>query len=155
MLLNCVKRFSKRGWYLYTKSAFFPTILGSVESRGKIPSTFFSFNIFQFRIWSEMGGLVKTIFPSFFRCTAQGGVVTPPRVESLDDPRGHPANQAGLEVDDLFRPPIGKDGGPAFDNLFACGSIIAHQDWMRMKCGSDLAIGTASAAVDVFSSFNP
>jgi len=77
----------------------------------------------------------------------------PPRAESLDDPRGHPANQAGLEVDDLFRP-IGKDGGPVFDNLFACGSILAHQDWMRMKCGSGLAIGTALAAVDAFSSFN-
>jgi len=70
------------------------------------------------------------------------------------DPRGHPANQAGLEVDDLFRP-IGKDGRPAFDNLFTCGSILAHQDWMRMKCGSGLAIGTASAAVDAFSSFSP
>ena len=63
--------------------------------------------------------------------------------------RGHPANRAGLEVDDLFRP-IGKDGVPVFDNLFACGSILAHQDWMRMKCGSGLAIGTASAAVDAF-----
>lgn len=70
------------------------------------------------------------------------------------DPRGHPANQAGLEVDNLFRP-IGKDGRPAFDNLFACGSILAHQDWMRMKCGSGLAISTASAAVDAFFSFNP
>jgi len=56
-------------------------------------------------------------------------------------------------VDDLFRP-IGKDGGPVFYNLFACGYILAHQDWMRMKCGSGLAIGTASAAVDAFSSFN-
>ncbi len=69
------------------------------------------------------------------------------------DLRGHPANQAGLDVDDLFRP-IDKDGRPAFDNLFACGSILAHQDWMRMKCGSGLAISTASAAVDAFSSYN-
>ena len=70
------------------------------------------------------------------------------------DLRGHPANRAGLDVDDLFRP-IGRDGRPAFDNLFACGSILAHQDWMRMKCGSGLSISTASAAVDAFSSFNP
>ena len=69
------------------------------------------------------------------------------------DLRGHPANRAGIEVDDLFRP-IGKDGRPVFDNFFACGSILAHQDWMRMKCGSGLAIGTASSAVDAFSSFN-
>ena len=65
------------------------------------------------------------------------------------DLRGHPANQAGLEVDDLFRP-IGKDGRPAFANLFACGSILAHQDWMRMKCGSGLAIGSAYAAVNAY-----
>lgn len=68
------------------------------------------------------------------------------------DLKGHPANRAGLEVDDLFRP-VAKGGKPAFDNLFACGSILAHQDWMRMKCGSGLAMGTALAAVDAFSSF--
>jgi len=45
--------------------------------------------------------------------------------------------------------------GTATDNLFACESIPVHQDWMRMKCGSGLAIGTASAAVDAFSSFSP
>jgi glycerol-3-phosphate dehydrogenase subunit B len=32
--------------------------------------------------------------------------------------------------------------------LFAAGSILAHQDWMRMKCGSGLAIATAYAAVE-------
>jgi glycerol-3-phosphate dehydrogenase subunit B len=69
------------------------------------------------------------------------------------DLRGHPANQSGIEVDKFFRP-LDENGGPAFDNLFACGSILAHQDWMRMKCGSGLAISTASAAVDAFSSFD-
>jgi hypothetical protein len=32
--------------------------------------------------------------------------------------------------------------------LFAAGSILAHQDWMRMKCGSGLALSTAYAAVN-------
>jgi glycerol-3-phosphate dehydrogenase subunit B len=62
------------------------------------------------------------------------------------DPRGHPVNQAGLEIDDLFRP-LDRSGKPARRLLFAAGSILAHQDWMRMKCGSGLAIATAHAAV--------
>lgn len=63
------------------------------------------------------------------------------------DPRGHPINEAGLEIDDRFRP-LGLDGRPAFENLFAAGSILAHQDWMRSKCGAGLAIATAYGAVE-------
>lgn len=65
------------------------------------------------------------------------------------DPRGHPINRAGLEVDEHFRP-LNRNGEPAFENLFAAGSILAHHDWMRMKCGSGLAIATAYAAVNAF-----
>ncbi|PKN62305.1 MAG: anaerobic glycerol-3-phosphate dehydrogenase subunit B [Deltaproteobacteria bacterium HGW-Deltaproteobacteria-15] len=65
------------------------------------------------------------------------------------DLRGHPVNRAGLEIDGLFRP-LDRTGGPAFDRLFAAGSILAHQDWMRMKCGSGLAIGSAYGAVKGF-----
>ena len=39
---------------------------------------------------------------------------------------------------------------PAFKLLFAAGSILAHQDWMRMKCGSGLALATGFAAVQSF-----
>jgi glycerol-3-phosphate dehydrogenase subunit B len=63
------------------------------------------------------------------------------------DPRGHAVNQAGIEVDASFRP-LGSDGAPAFPNLFAAGSVLAHQDWMRMKCGSGLSIATAYGAVE-------
>ncbi len=69
--------------------------------------------------------------------------------EDFFDPRGHPINRAGLEIDDTFRP-LDISGQPAFPNLFAAGSILAHQDWMRMKCGSGLAIATAYAAVNAF-----
>jgi len=69
------------------------------------------------------------------------------------DPRGHPVNRSGLEVDPFFRP-LDVTGEPAFENLFAAGSILAHQDWMRMRCGSGLAIGSAYAAVDAFSRMN-
>jgi glycerol-3-phosphate dehydrogenase subunit B len=63
------------------------------------------------------------------------------------DPSGHAINRAGLEIDDAWRP-LDADGKPAWPRLFAVGSILAHQDWMRSKCGSGLAISTAWAAID-------
>jgi len=65
------------------------------------------------------------------------------------DPQGHPANRAGLEVDRSFRP-LDAAGRPAFEKLHAAGSILAHQDWMRMKCGAGLSVATAFAAVKAF-----
>jgi len=65
------------------------------------------------------------------------------------DPRGHLINQAGIEIDDRFRP-LDASGKPVFKNLFAAGSILAHQDWMRQKCGSGLAIASAHAAVNAY-----
>jgi glycerol-3-phosphate dehydrogenase subunit B len=73
--------------------------------------------------------------------------------ESFLDPGGHPANRAGLEIDDLFRP-LDNVGRPAFQTLFAVGSILAHQDWIRMKCGSGLAIATAYGAIKAFLELN-
>ena len=69
--------------------------------------------------------------------------------EDFLDSRGHPVNRAGVEIDDDFRP-LDSAGNPVYENLFAAGSILAHQDWMRMKCGSGLAIATAYGAVDSF-----
>jgi glycerol-3-phosphate dehydrogenase subunit B len=65
------------------------------------------------------------------------------------DARGNAINRAGLEIDGHFRPLL-KNGHQAFENLYAAGSILAHQDWMRMKCGAGLAIATAYAAVNSF-----
>jgi glycerol-3-phosphate dehydrogenase subunit B len=62
-------------------------------------------------------------------------------------PEGHPINSAGVEVDNSFRP-VDNSGRVVQNNLFVVGSILAHQDWMRMKCGSGLAISTAYAAVN-------
>jgi glycerol-3-phosphate dehydrogenase subunit B len=67
------------------------------------------------------------------------------RREFLDS-RGHLINQAGLEVDDSFRP-LDDSGRPVFETLFAAGSILAHNDWKRMKCGAGVAIATAFGAV--------
>jgi len=66
--------------------------------------------------------------------------------ENFLDRRGHPVAYAGLETDECLRP-LGTSGRPAHPRLFAAGSILANQDWMRMKCGSGLAIATAYAAV--------
>ena len=65
------------------------------------------------------------------------------------DPRGHPVNRAGLEIDDSFRP-LHTSHQPAFRTLFAAGSILAHNDWKRLKCGAGLAIATAFGAVKSF-----
>ena len=58
---------------------------------------------------------------------------------------GHAANMAGVEVDSRLRPVSA--GIPVHENLFAAGAILAHHDWMRMKCGAGLAIATAYKAV--------
>jgi len=63
------------------------------------------------------------------------------------DPAGHAINRAGLSIDDAWRP-LGANGKPVWPGLYAVGSILAHQDWMRAKCGSGLSIATAWAAVD-------
>jgi len=73
--------------------------------------------------------------------------------KSFLDPRGHPINRAGLEIDDTFRP-LDRSGRPAYRTLFAAGSILAHQDWMRMKCGSGLSIATGYGAVNAFARLN-
>lgn len=65
------------------------------------------------------------------------------------DPLGHPLNCAGIEVDDMFQP-LGKSGSPFLPGLFAAGSILAHCDWSRLKCGSGMAIASAHAAVNAF-----
>ncbi|CAB1057165.1 Anaerobic glycerol-3-phosphate dehydrogenase subunit B (EC [Olavius sp. associated proteobacterium Delta 1] len=74
--------------------------------------------------------------------------------DRLFEPSGHAINLAGLETDDMLRP-LGTGGQPAFENLFAAGIILAHQDWTRMKCGSGLSVATAYGAVKSFSSLRP
>lgn len=69
--------------------------------------------------------------------------------KGLFDHGGHPINRAGVETDKHLRP-TNKNGQVILPNLFAAGSILAHQDWVRMKCGSGLAITTAYSAVKHF-----
>lgn len=62
------------------------------------------------------------------------------------DRKGHAVNRAGIETDDQFRP-TDPAGVPIHPNLFAAGSVLAHQDWKREKSGAGIAITTAYAAV--------
>ncbi len=63
------------------------------------------------------------------------------------DPKGHPINQCGLETDQWLRP-LDASGNPAHPHLYAAGAILAHNDWMRMKCGAGVALATAFHAVE-------
>jgi glycerol-3-phosphate dehydrogenase subunit B len=69
--------------------------------------------------------------------------------EEFFNRQGHPINRSGLEVDEHFRP-LDSQGRPSFPTLFAAGSILAHQDWKREKCGTGLAVATAFGAVKAF-----
>jgi len=62
------------------------------------------------------------------------------------DPKGHAVNLAGLPTDENFRP-MGKDNSPAHENLYAAGSILAGQDWMRNRSGAGLSIASAFCAI--------
>ncbi len=64
-------------------------------------------------------------------------------------PDGHKIHKAGIETD-MFLRPVDKNNKPIFKNLFATGSILAHQDWIRSKCGSGLSIGTSFHAVQSY-----
>ncbi|WP_457575274.1 glycerol-3-phosphate dehydrogenase subunit GlpB [Desulfomarina sp.] len=63
------------------------------------------------------------------------------------DRNGHPVNQAGIEVDSSFRP-LDSQKKVYSRNLFAAGSLLAHQDWIRARCGAGIALGTAYKAVE-------
>jgi glycerol-3-phosphate dehydrogenase subunit B len=67
--------------------------------------------------------------------------------QELCDPRGHAINQAGLRIDATFRPLDQAAERPLFRRLFAAGSILGDQDWMRSKSGAGLALATAYGAV--------
>lgn len=66
--------------------------------------------------------------------------------KELFNPEGHPVNKAGLETDSFLRP-VDTKNQPVLKNLFAVGGILAHQDWMRNRCGASLSIGTAYHAI--------
>ncbi|WP_419176368.1 glycerol-3-phosphate dehydrogenase subunit GlpB [Desulfosediminicola sp.] len=63
------------------------------------------------------------------------------------DKAGHSIHLSGIEVDDQFHP-IDADGKVIDQRLFAAGVILAHQDWIRGRCGAGVALATAYRAVN-------
>lgn len=60
---------------------------------------------------------------------------------------GHKVNQAGLLTDNMFRP-LDNRGKPVFKNLYAAGSILAGNDWTRLKSGAGVSCVSACCAVE-------
>ncbi len=67
--------------------------------------------------------------------------------EQYLDKRGHDIHLAGIETNLHFQP-LGKDGNIFDKRLFAAGIVLAHQDWIRQRCGAGVAIATALEAVE-------
>jgi glycerol-3-phosphate dehydrogenase subunit B len=60
---------------------------------------------------------------------------------------GHPINRVGVKVDPTLRP-VGPDGRPLYENLFAAGALLACHDWVREKSGAGISLATGHAAVE-------
>ncbi len=67
--------------------------------------------------------------------------------EEYLDSRGHEIHLAGIETDKDLRP-LGRDGNVHDKRLYAAGIILAHQDWIRQRCGAGVAIASAFKAVE-------
>ncbi|MEF8823772.1 MAG: glycerol-3-phosphate dehydrogenase subunit GlpB [Desulfohalobiaceae bacterium] len=63
------------------------------------------------------------------------------------DPEGHGVDRAGLETDAHFRP-VDEKGRLVCSGLYAIGSILAHADWMRFKCGVGMCLASAWGALE-------
>lgn len=66
--------------------------------------------------------------------------------ESYFAPQGHAINRAGVMVNKDFQP-VDHDGQVIDERLLAAGIVLAHQDWIRQRCGAGLAIASAYKAV--------
>jgi glycerol-3-phosphate dehydrogenase subunit B len=56
-----------------------------------------------------------------------------------------PFLSCGLHIDDSLRP-LDRQGRPAFENLFAAGSVIGEYDYVAERCGLGVAILTGYLA---------
>ena len=68
------------------------------------------------------------------------------------DKGGHEIHRTGIEVDEQFRP-LDQEGKVVHQGLFGAGILLAHQDWIRGRCGAGIAVATAYKAVQAAQSF--
>lgn len=65
--------------------------------------------------------------------------------ETFFAPSGHPIHRAGIEADRMFRP-LDEKGRPVFENVWAAGTILAHQDSLLEKSKEGIEIATGYTA---------
>jgi glycerol-3-phosphate dehydrogenase subunit B len=65
---------------------------------------------------------------------------------------GHEIHRTGIEVDEQFRP-LDRAGKVVHHGLFSAGILLAHQDWIRGRCGAGIAVATAYKAVQAALSY--
>ncbi len=98
------------------------------------------------------GGREKILEPLFDLPVAQPKSRSEWHSPELFDPAGHGADWAGLETDSCFRP-VDQLKRPLCRGLFVAGSILAHADWTRFKCGAGMCISSAFQAVECAASY--
>jgi len=72
--------------------------------------------------------------------------------EDLFSRDGHPAFAVGVKVDNMFRP-VGLDGTPVYENLFAAGAILSGYSRVSEKSGLGVAISTGYFAGNIVANF--
>jgi glycerol-3-phosphate dehydrogenase subunit B len=85
------------------------------------------------------GSLHETVadLPVWLPESALGGLVG----RSFLEPRGHPVSLAGVRVDEAMRP-LGREGTPQYENLFAAGGVLAHADRGLEKSADGIGCAT-------------
>jgi len=85
------------------------------------------------------GSLRETVadLPVWLPESALGGLVG----RSFLEPRGHPVSLAGVRVDEAMRP-LGREGAPLYENLFAAGGLLAHADRGLEKSADGIGCAT-------------
>ncbi|MEN8210745.1 MAG: glycerol-3-phosphate dehydrogenase subunit GlpB [Thermodesulfobacteriota bacterium] len=74
---------------------------------------------------------------------------------NLFEKQGHLINTSGIETDNVFRP-VDTNGSIFHKNLYAAGTILAHNDWARLKSGSGVSALSAFTAInDFYNRHNP
>lgn len=66
--------------------------------------------------------------------------------ENLFNKNSHSVNYAGVMVNDSFNP-VDHSNKIIDKDLYAVGTLLAHHDWMREKCGVGLAVSSSYVAV--------
>lgn len=67
--------------------------------------------------------------------------------DNLFNRDGHPINYSGVMVNNSFNP-INHKQEVIDKDIYAAGTMLAHHDWVREKCGAGLSISTAYAAIE-------